>query len=264
MRIATYKIHAGVDGWGREYDVLPSVADLDADLLFVQELFRGPHDQYANIVALGLTGVAFASLAHCDRVTGSVGGRGWQPLLALLRGDEGLYFSERAALSPRRSAERDAAVGRESGEWGVGLFTKHDIVSVRTVDLPQLTDDRTARQAIIARLHSQAGEYYAVAIHGAHLSHGSLGQYRILRRILDDLGSEIPIVLAGDFNCWRPLLRLVLPGWRSSVRRRTWPAWRPHSQIDHILLRGSWRVEAGASIKGPSDHRALIVDANFT
>ena len=28
-----------------------------------------------------------------------------------------------------------------------------------------------------------------------------------------------------------------LPGWRRAVRGRTWPAGRPHSQIDHVLVR---------------------------
>ena len=32
-----------------------------------------------------------------------------------------------------------------------------------------------------------------------------------------------------------------LPGWRRAVRGRTWPASRPHSQIDHILVRADDR-----------------------
>ena len=46
-----------------------------------------------------------------------------------------------------------------------------------------------------------------------------------------------PAVVAGDCNFWGPGVRAFLPGWRRAVRGRTWPASRPHSQIDHILVR---------------------------
>jgi endonuclease/exonuclease/phosphatase family metal-dependent hydrolase len=102
-----------------------------------------------------------------------------------------------------------------------------------------------------------------VGIHGAHLSHGSLGQYRTLAQRLDALGPQVPVVLGGDFNCWRPLLRTVLRHWRTGVRARTWPAWRPHSQIDHLLFRGPWKLSGGRSVTGPSDHRALVLEATL-
>ena len=70
----------------------------------------------------------------------------------------------------------------------------------------------------------------------------------------------VPVVVGGDFNCWRPLLRTVLPGWRSGVVARTWPAWRAHSQIDHLLLRGSWTVSGPRAVRGPSDHKALVAE----
>jgi endonuclease/exonuclease/phosphatase (EEP) superfamily protein YafD len=44
------------------------------------------------------------------------------------------------------------------------------------------------------------------------------------------------------------------------VKGRTWPASRPHSQIDHVLVRGPIDVEA-ADILGDvgSDHRPVRV-----
>ena len=45
-----------------------------------------------------------------------------------------------------------------------------------------------------------------------------------------------PAVVAGDFNFWGPAVVRLLPGWKRAVLGRTYPAHRPHSQIDHILV----------------------------
>ncbi len=264
MRVATFNIHAGVDGWGRRQDAVAVAVALEANLLFVQELWRGEFDdQVVDLTSGSLRLVGEVPLSQCERVTGASGGRGWQSPLALLRGDSGLFFSERVPLSARRQRERGAAVGVETGTWGVGLFTDLEVVSSEIIHLPQLRRDKSRRAVIVARLRDSSHEFYALAIHGAHLSHGSLVQYRFLQTLIDGL-DPLPMILAGDFNCWRPLLRCVLPRWRSAVRRRTWPAWAPHSQIDHILLRGSWRVAGARSVNGPSDHRGLVADLHWT
>ena len=70
----------------------------------------------------------------------------------------------------------------------------------------------------------------------------------------------VPILIGGDFNCWRPLLRVFLPGWKTLARGRTWPTPHPHSQIDHILGRGPWVSLDSFTREGGSDHRALIAD----
>jgi len=89
-------------------------------------------------------------------------------------------------------------------------------------------------------------------VHGAHLSHGSYRQYRRVSDIVATLDPALPILLGGDFNSWRPLLRLLLPGWRSLVNARTWPARSPHSQIDHLLVRGPWTSLGGFASDGGS------------
>ena len=264
MLVATSNIHAGVDGYGRRTGALDATLDLGADLLFVQELFVGAEDQAAAIEAAGYQRVAYESLATCTRFTNASGGKGWEPPLGLLSGDQGLYFDANRSLSPRRVAERDARQGGQVGQWGVGLFTRHEILSVELLPVRQLRRDKTGRTVIVAHLRNEVGrEYRAVAIHGAHLSHGSLPQYREIARELNTHDPLTPTILAGDFNCWRPLLRMVLPKWRSGVRARTWPAWMPHSQIDHILLRGPWRVSEARAVRTGSDHRALVAQLDL-
>jgi endonuclease/exonuclease/phosphatase family metal-dependent hydrolase len=105
--------------------------------------------------------------------------------------------------------------------------------------------------------------FYVLGVHGAHLSHGSFRQYRQLNALADGLEPALPIILAGDFNCWRPLLRALLPRWRTLVRARTWPARFPHSQIDHILGRGPWRRGDGWTSDGGSDHLALVANVEW-
>ena len=87
-------------------------------------------------------------------------------------------------------------------------------------------------------------------------------QLRSLDRVLratDRAGQHRPAVIAGDANLWRSWLPVVLPGWVHGVRGRTFPSWRPHSQIDHVLLRGAARFESGEVLpySPTSDHRAV-------
>ncbi len=263
MRVVTYNIHAGVDGYGRANDVLDSAVAIGPDLLFAQEVFRGDVDQYEELrTRLHLEGT-FVSLGAGERVTGAAGGRGWQSPLALLRGEEGLFFDERRELTSHQQSVRSRSLGREAGHWGVALLTSLPIVSINIDELPQLRRDKVHRFLVVAELTLDGKNFYAVGVHGAHLTHGSLLQYRHVARRLDELSTRLPVVVGGDFNCWRPLLRTVLPKWRTGVRAKTWPAWRAHSQIDHLLFRGPWQLVDAHAVNGPSDHKALVVQAQF-
>ncbi len=264
MRVVTYNIHAGVDGYGRANKVVDSAVSLRPELLFSQEVWRGAaEDQYEELrTRLELNGT-FVSLGSGERMTDGRGGRGWQSPLALLRGEVGLFFDERRDLTAHQRAVRANSSGREAGEWGVALLTSLPIDGIDIVSLPQLRRDKVERSLVVATLRLDGRAFYAVAIHGAHLTHGSLLQYRHVARKLNELSATLPVVVGGDFNCWRPLLRTVLRGWRSGVRARTWPAWRAHSQIDHLLFRGPWTLRDAHAVTGPSDHKALVVDATL-
>ncbi|HEY5010175.1 MAG TPA: hypothetical protein VIH73_03405, partial [Acidimicrobiales bacterium] len=96
MRVATFNLHAGVDGWGRPTNVLDHVASLNADVLILPELWRA--ESGADFVSelttrLGMDGL-FVPLASGQRVTSGTGGKTWQPLLAHLSGERGLFFDE--------------------------------------------------------------------------------------------------------------------------------------------------------------------------
>lgn len=264
MRVATFNLHAGVDGWGRPTRVLDHVVSLNADLLILPELWRSDGEDFFETLKarLGMDGV-FVPLATGQRVTSGTGGRTWQPLLAHLSGERGLFFDEHRTLSNAQRVRRATSLGVQDGEWGLGLLTRLEIVDIRVESLGRLPREKVKRALIIATLRDADRTFYALAVHGAHLSHGSYRQYRRVSDIVDTLDPALPILLGGDFNSWRPLLRLLLPGWRSLVNARTWPARTPHSQIDHLLVRGPWERLGGFASDGGSDHRALVADVRL-
>ena len=264
MRVATFNLHAGIDGWGRPTTVLDHVVGLGADVLILPELWRGEtHDDFAFLEGrLAMRG-AFAPLATGERAQSRSGGRTWQPLLAHLTGEHGLYFDEHRSLTKAQHARRESLDGLEHGQWGLALLTRLEVEEIRIEQLDRLPREKVRRALIVARLNDGTRPFYVVAVHGAHISHGSYRQYRQVTSIVDALEPDVPVLLGGDFNCWRPLLRAMLPRWRSLVTARTWPARTPHSQIDHLLVRGPWRPLGGFASDGGSDHRALVADVEL-
>jgi endonuclease/exonuclease/phosphatase family metal-dependent hydrolase len=48
----------------------------------------------------------------------------------------------------------------------------------------------------------------------------------------------------------------VLRGWRQAARGASWPSWWPHSQLDHLFVRGPIDVVSGGVLdRRSSDHR---------
>ena len=262
MRVATFNLHAGVDGWGRPTHAFDVVRDLDADVMILPETWRaddGP-DFYEELREnLHVTG-GFAPLARGERVTTGVGGSSWQPRLAHFVGERGLYFYEHRSLTKEQLTTRAGVDYFEKGTWGLSLLTRFEVEDFQVISLGRLPRERVQRALVVARLNDSGRSFYVLAIHGAHISHGSHQQYRKVNEIASTLDPGVPLLIGGDFNCWRPLLRYFLPGWKTLARGRTWPSHFPHSQIDHILGRGPWVSTKSFTRDGGSDHLALIAD----
>jgi endonuclease/exonuclease/phosphatase family metal-dependent hydrolase len=243
VRVVTFNLHAGVDGWGRRTSAVEVAIGLDPDVLITPETWRGDDgdDIYATLSSsLGMQGI-FAPLARGERVSTGAGGRTWQPLLAHLTGEHGLYFAEHRELTTsQRQRRRHGEL--EPGTWGLSLLTRLPVEEIRVEPIARLPREKVRRAVIIATLRDDDRRFHVVALHGAHLSHGSYRQYRRVRELVAALDPATPVIIGGDFNSWRPLLRVFMPGWTTLVRARTWPGRHPHSQIDHLLGRGPWRV----------------------
>lgn len=264
MRIATFNMHAGVDGWGRSTEALNGLIALRPDIAIVPETWRGTNgpDFFTEICQrLSATG-EFAQLASAERVRAVSGGPFWQPLSAHLSGEHGLYFSEHRPLKPAQLRRRGRKVTIEQGSWGLSLISKFPIRETKIFNLGRLPKEKVNRALIIAHMTDpDSGREFAVAaIHGAHISHGSYRLYRDVRRQLDLIPLETPVLFGGDFNAWRPWVRYFFPNWTHLAKHRTWPARLPHSQIDHLLGRGAWRVSTSGTKNLGSDHRALYCD----
>ncbi len=265
--VATFNVHAGIDGWGEPFDVVASCADLDADVLLMQETWTPAGGVgLASLVAASL-GYEVHDLPLSDAMVldaATAPGRGWGPH----RGDplhsRRLWVTDTEAL--RRLRHRRWGARATSGSWGIALLSRLPIRRVEVIELGRLRRDRrTRRAALLAEVELDTSSITVVGTHLAHFTHGSPLQLDRLRRRLPR--PDQPAVLAGDMNFWGPPLSLALPGWRRAVRARTFPSWRAHSQIDHIFVTRPVEVISGEAMPvGNSDHwplRArLAVDVN--
>ncbi|MCC5810436.1 MAG: endonuclease/exonuclease/phosphatase family protein [Ectothiorhodospiraceae bacterium] len=102
-----------------------------------------------------------------------------------------------------------------------------------------------------------------------HLSLGQrtrLNQLAYIAELMRDLKN---VVVMGDLNCRgdSPELRHLLN--RTSLREplahlHTYPSWRPHRNIDHILVSDSLRVERAEVVDYPlSDHLPIMMEVSL-
>ncbi len=144
------------------------------------------------------------------------------------------------------------------GTFGVSVLTRLPATVVGHPAVgPTRGDPVHERRVLHLRLDVDGCAVDLVGVHlTSRLPHGPPLQLRRLAPQLPPPGR--PAILAGDCNFWGWPARALLPGWRRAVRGRTWPAHRPHSQIDHIFVRGSIEVLDGAVLPPVgSDHRAV-------
>ncbi len=253
--VASFNVHAGVDGWGRPFDVVAACGELDADVLFLQENWIPENSE-------GLASMVASSLGYQVReapLSGAIlfeppppaGGR-WGPSARHRRSASSLWVTDAQTLSHVRR-QRPQARGR-LGSWGIAVLSRFAMEQVRTVELGRLAKDHgRLRAALFAEINVAGSPVTVVGTHLAHFMHGSP---LLLERLRSSLPAPSqPAVLAGDMNFWGPPVSLALPGWRRAVRARTYPTWHVHSQIDHILVTRGVKVVSGESVPvGRSDH----------
>jgi endonuclease/exonuclease/phosphatase family metal-dependent hydrolase len=151
--------------------------------------------------------------------------------------------------------------------YGIATLSRLPILSSRQVGLPHRANVPRSepRCALLTRL--PWGEGREIDVINTHLS--------VLRRDrpaqVAAIGPELAerdLILAGDLNCTflSRTFRALSGGLRCATRRaRSWPAWLPLVQIDHILYRGPLAViTAGAWTAGParraSDHLPVVAE----
>jgi endonuclease/exonuclease/phosphatase family metal-dependent hydrolase len=144
------------------------------------------------------------------------------------------------------------------GTTGVAVMSRFPSERRGVLPLPKVWGDPARRRgALHVEIDVDGHPVDLVAVHlTSRLPHGPVIQMR-------HLWPQLPpptrtAIVAGDHNFWGPGVVASLPRWRRAVRGRTWPAPRPHSQIDHILVRDGTRVVSSEVLPDVgSDHRPV-------
>ncbi len=259
VSLASFNVHCGVDGWGRPFDVVAECGALDADLLVLQESWTpdggGPSTAATVAGQLGYAHVIEAAMAH-GRLYGPdpAADDHWGPP----RGRHGHHALRLDGQRPGRGRVPGQPRPFGTGSLGVALLSRVPLRPGGELSLGRLPRDPASRVVVTATVAVGDGDLEVLATHMSHLLHRSPAQYLRLRRLVPT--TDRPAVLAGDMNLWGPAVTTFLTGWRRAVRGRTWPAWRPHSQLDHVLVTPPVAVlDARVAVRSGSDHRPVRV-----
>ena len=212
LTLASFNIHWGrgprLRGY-RPFDLVDACRTLEADVLVLQESW-GPddgesdHDRVAQ--GLDMEVAAAVSLARTD-------------------------------LQPHPKVRARAEVGGDagSGSWSVAVLSRLPVRATRIERLPHLWLDPVDRALVVVDVAVDDATLTVLGAHMAHLETGVAFHTRALRRILPP--ADQPAALVGDMNMWGWNIDLMTPKqWRRTVQGKTFPAHRPHSQIDHLLV----------------------------
>jgi endonuclease/exonuclease/phosphatase family metal-dependent hydrolase len=254
--LATFNVHMGVDGWGRPHDIAARCQEIGADLFVLQESWA-PDDGSPSTAARIAESLGHRVVAEVALSQGRLfsphpeAGQRWGP--PLLRPGKTLRLDGEHWTSSKEPGRRTFVRGR----WGIALVSRLPVRDVEVIPLGQLRRDSARRAVIRGVVDLEGGPIVVHGTHMSHITHGSHAQYRLL-------GTKLPpvttaAVLAGDMNLWGPPVVSYVRGWQRAVTGRTWPAPRPHSQLDHIVVTPPVRVsEARIGGYAGSDHRPVV------
>ena len=264
LTVANFNMHAGVDGWGRPYDPIAVCATFGADVLVLEESWTydadGPGSGHAERIAAALG----YQVVTCPLASGRLAPphpdatARWLPRMGFRAERRALYVSSVSPLPARELASARYRTA-QPGTWGIAVLTRGGLVveGSQTLHLPSLQRDRVRRAAIVVDVTVEGRPMSIVGTHMSHLQYGSHRHYGTLNERLRT-EARPDAVLLGDMNLWGPPVRAFLPDWHRAVKGRTWPAWNPHSQIDHILVRGDVQIGSASVLPAVgSDHRPV-------
>jgi endonuclease/exonuclease/phosphatase family metal-dependent hydrolase len=245
LTLGSFNLHMGRGAGGHDapfYDVVAAVKEIDADVLVLQEAWvpddpaqGGPGNVAEIAEALDYeVAVTFeAARATCHD----------QVRVVALEGDAG------------------------EGGWVVAVLSRVPLRRTEVVRLePHLPRDMARRALLVAEVEAGGPASTPFTVVGTHLPllvHPVWKLAPTIRAALPPI--DAPAAFAGDLNMWGWCAdRLVPKRWRRSVSGRTYPAHRPHSQTDHILVTPV--VEVVESMVLPqvmSDHRPVRARVRF-
>ena len=263
LTVSNYNMHCGMDGWGRPYDYIEVIASFGSDVIVLEESWtaEGEDQGQAEKVAahLGYQIVAHTLGAGRRVRPQATADSSWIKQPAWTASNRAL-FMDGVRPQPAKVQALTRWQEAEPGRWGIAVLVRPDlpIQGSRVLPMSELRSDAVHRAAVVVDIEVEGHPVSVAGTHMSHLHYGSHRNWAELRELLRT-GARADAVLLGDMNTWGPLVvTLFMPGWRRAVVGRTWPAWRPHSQIDHILVRGALQPVHGEVLPdGGSDHRPV-------
>ncbi|MGH9046664.1 MAG: endonuclease/exonuclease/phosphatase family protein [Acidimicrobiales bacterium] len=256
---ASYNVHAGIDGWGRPHDVQGVCRQIDADVLVLQESWR-PEGRPSLAEDVGRSlgyQVTEVALAHGRRAGPHPEPTArWMRRLDWRTTSHALFLDSERPF-PERITDSARFAQAEKGSWGIAVLSKLPVHQSEIIALQRLRRDRANRAVVALNIEIDGRMVGIAGTHMSHLSHGSALHFRAVARMLDGIFGTQPVLLAGDMNLWGPPIHALLGQWHRAVKGKTWPAWRPHSQLDHLLVRGLSVRDSGVWPESGSDHRPV-------
>ena len=182
--------------------------------------------------------------------------------------DDG-YRVETMELMPMRIRPRSRNSIRHAvpyqGKWELAVCSRFPVLKRELIPMGIVRTDAPGLRHALSLTVDVAGA--PVEFIGLHASSKvwRLAPVKHLMTLRSGLRDGQPQILAGDFNFWGPPVGLMFHGWKRAVRGRTYNARNPHSQIDHILVRGGIEPLDGEVLAPtPSDHRPIRARLRLT
>ena len=238
LTLGSLNLHMGRGSRGHDapfYDVVTACKEVDADVLVLQEAWV-PDDAEGDVLEVaGALGYAVAATFAVARAT---------------------------------CHDQVRLVGREGdagdGDWVVAVLSRLPVRAAGAVPLPPQLRRDPGRRALVRAVVDVDGAPFTVL--GTHLPLLKDPVWRLRPALRTALAAHHgPTALAGDLNMWGWCAeRMAGPGWRRAVRGGTYPAHRPHSQTDHILVNGDVSVVSSEVVpQVMSDHRPVRARLRF-
>ena len=161
----------------------------------------------------------------------------------------------RAGLSPTLAVHREQWKG--TGWWGIAIASRIPLANPEPIDIGRTPLDPAGRRWAL-RVQVDLGHAGHISVTTFHATHYFPLAPLHHRRLAQGLRGSTRSVVCGDFNLWGPLAALAFRGWQRPARGRSYPARRPHSQIDHVFATSDLVIE-NAEVLGEvgSDHRPI-------
>lgn len=158
---------------------------------------------------------------------------------------------------PKITDRHDPAGRTGSGDWCLAVLSRLPIRATTTTRIWQLPLDPSSRAVLQVDLDVDGSPLTVCTTHFSHLEFGAVLHTRALRAALPPV--DPPAILIGDMNMWGWCISAMTPrGWTRVGRGPTWPAHRPHSRIDHLLVTPGVEVLETETLPDlGSDHRPI-------